>query len=71
MKTTNSSKRLTILREATVKVPRAIGLGLVIYFGLVVPGQQASLDHRPKTQDTKPHSPSVPVPAIYRPALKE
>lgn len=28
-----------LLKEAQVKIPLAIGIGLIIYFGLVVPGR--------------------------------
>ena len=53
-----------LLKEASVKIPRAIGICLIIYFGLVVPGREAT----PMThQNTfaKVQVPPVPIPPVY------
>lgn len=52
------------LKEASVKIPRAIGIGLIIYFGLVVPGREATPMPYPITfADIQ--VPPVPVPPGY------
>lgn len=53
-----------LLKEVSVKIPRAIGIGLIIYFGLVVPGREATpMPHQNIFADIQV-SP-VPVPPVY------
>jgi len=53
-----------LLKEASVIIPRAIGIGLIIYFGLVVPGREATPIPHPNTFADIQVSP-VPVPPVY------
>jgi hypothetical protein len=53
-----------LLKEASVIIPRAIGIGLIIYFGLVVPGREATpMPHPNIFADIQ--VPPVPVPPVY------
>jgi hypothetical protein len=53
-----------LLKEAQVKIPRAIGIGLIIYFGLVVPGREVISSVDPVTH-VKAAKPETPVPPVY------
>ncbi|MFI8381978.1 hypothetical protein [Pseudomonas sp. NPDC079086] len=57
-----------LLKEAQVKIPRAIGIGLIIYFGLVVPGRDVINRVDPVSQ-AKVVEPETPVPPIYTPEV--
>ncbi|MEN1399021.1 hypothetical protein [Pseudomonas aeruginosa] len=54
-----------LLEEAKVKIPRAIGIGLIIYFGLVVPGREVINRVDPVPQ-MKVVEPKIPVPPVYK-----
>jgi len=41
-----------LLEEAKVKVPRAIAIGLIVYFGFVVPGKETSQESTYKHDDS-------------------
>jgi len=53
-----------LLKEAQVKIPRAIGIGLIIYFGLVVPGREVISRVDPVTH-VKAVESETPVPPVY------
>ncbi len=57
-----------LLKEAQVKIPRTIGIGLIIYFGLVVPGRElvsrADLGEHVKAVESE-----TPVPPVYSPEV--
>lgn len=53
-----------LLKEVSVKIPRAIGIGLIIYFGLVVPGRESTPMAHPNTF-AKVQVPPVPIPPVY------
>lgn len=57
-----------LLKEAQVKIPRAIGVGLIIYFGLVVPGREIvnSVD---LVVHVKAVEAEVPVSPVYSPEV--
>lgn len=58
-----------LLEEAKVKIPRAIGIGLIIYFGLVLPGREIVDDISLGGSSKKIwHAP--PVPQVYSPEVK-
>ncbi|MCQ4241396.1 hypothetical protein [Stutzerimonas stutzeri] len=57
-----------LLKEAQVKIPRAIGIGLIIYFGLVMPGRDVINRVDPVSQ-SKLSEPETPVPPIYTPEV--
>ena len=54
------------LKEAKVKIPRAIGIGLIIYFGLVVPGREVDNRAYPVSQDNA-FVYDTPVPPVDSP----
>ncbi|HBO2703686.1 TPA: hypothetical protein ACPIBI_000800 [Pseudomonas aeruginosa] len=56
------------LKEAKVKIPRAIGIGLIIYFGLVVPGREVDNRAYPVSQDNA-FEYETPVPPVYSPEV--
>lgn len=56
------------LKEASIKIPRAIGVGLIIYFALVVPGREISQSVNTATP-VKVVEPEVPVPPVYMPEV--
>lgn len=53
-----------LLKEAQVKIPRAIGIGLIIYFGLVVPGREVINRVDPVSQ-AEFVEPETPIPPVY------
>jgi hypothetical protein len=55
-----------LLKEAQVKIPRAIGVGLIIYFGLVVPGREVVSRGEP-IEHVKAVETEIPVPPVSRP----
>ena len=57
-----------LLKEAQVKIPRAIGIGLIIYFGLVVPGREVINRVDPVAQVIEV-GPETPVPPVYSPEM--
>lgn len=53
-----------MFKEASVKVPRAIGVFLIIYFGLVVPAREMpQLDRSVGTIQIK--ASETPIPPVY------
>ena len=57
-----------LLEEAKVKISRAIGIGLIIYFGLVVPGREVISRVDPVTQ-VKAIESETPIPPVYSPEV--
>jgi len=53
-----------LLKEAQVKIPRAIGIGLIIYFGLVVPGREV-VDRVEPASHANAVEYETPVPPVY------
>lgn len=58
-----------MLKEASVKIPLAIGIGLIIYFGLVVPGREVVERVKP-VSNAKAVELEIPVPPVYSPEVK-
>jgi hypothetical protein len=53
-----------MLKEARLKIPRAIGVFLIIYFGFVVPAREMpQLDRSVSTIQIK--APETPIPPVY------
>ena len=53
-----------MFKEASVKIPRAIGVFLIIYFGLVLPARELpQLDRSESTMQIK--APETPIPPVY------
>lgn len=53
-----------MLKEASVKIPRVIGVYLIIYFGFVVPAREMpQLDRGVSTIQIK--APEAPIPPVY------
>ncbi|MEV1965804.1 hypothetical protein ABZR56_04995 [Pseudomonas aeruginosa] len=57
-----------LLKEAQVKIPRAIGIGLIVYFGLVVPGREVANRVDP-VEHVKAVESETPVPPVYSPEV--
>ena len=55
-------------KEAQVKIPRAIGIGLIVYFGLVVPGREVANRVDP-IEHVKAVEIEIPVPPVYSPEV--
>lgn len=53
-----------LLKEAQVKIPRAIGIGLIVYFGLVVPGRDVANRVEP-IANVKAVESEIPVPLVH------
>ena len=53
-----------MFKEASVKVPRAIGVFLIIYFGLVVPAREMPQLHR-NVGTMQIKAPETPIPPVY------
>lgn len=58
-----------MLKEASVKIPLAIGIGLIIYFVLVVPGREV-VDRVEPVSHAKAVELEIPVPPVYSPEVK-
>ncbi len=56
------------INEASVKIPRAICVGLVIYFGLVVPGREV-VNRVDPIEYVKAVDVETPVPPVYSPEV--
>ena len=57
-----------LLKEAKVKIPRAIGIGLIIYFGLVVPGREV-VNRVDPVEHVKSVESETPTPPVYSPEV--
>jgi len=57
-----------LLKEAQVKIPRAIGIGLIIYFGFVVPGREV-VNRVDPASHAKAVESETPVPPVYSPEV--
>lgn len=57
-----------LLKEAQVKIPRAIGVGLIVYFGLVVPGREV-VNRVDPIEHVKAVETEIPVPPVYSPEV--
>ena len=55
-----------LLKEAQVKIPRTIGIGLIIYFGLVVPGREV-VNRVDPIEHVKAVETEIPVLPVSRP----
>lgn len=53
-----------MFKEASVKIPRAIGVFLIIYFGLVVPAREMPQLYRTKST-VQIKAPETPIPPVY------
>ncbi|MGY2162089.1 hypothetical protein HX799_09250 [Pseudomonas tolaasii] len=53
-----------MFKEASVKIPRAIGVFLIIYFGLVVPAREMPQLYRSKSA-VQIKAPETPIPPVY------
>lgn len=53
-----------MFKEASVKIPRAIGVFLIIYFGLVVPAREMPQLYRSKST-VQIKAPETPIPPVY------
>lgn len=53
-----------LLKDAQMKIPRAIGIGLIIYFGLVVPGREV-VDRVDPASHANAVESETPVPPVY------
>jgi len=57
-----------LLKEAQVKIPRAIGIGLIVYFGLVVPGREV-VNREDPIEHVKAVETEIPVPPVFSPEV--
>ncbi|EOU9632203.1 hypothetical protein ACBG90_08210 [Stutzerimonas kunmingensis] len=57
-----------LLKEAQVKIPRAIGIGLIVYFGLVVQGREV-VNRADPVVHVKAVETEIPVPPVYSPEV--
>ncbi len=53
-----------MFKEASVKIPRAIGVFLIIYFGLVVPAREMPQAYRSEST-IQIKTPEIPIPPVY------
>lgn len=57
-----------MLKEARVKIPLAIGVGLIIYFGLVVPGREV-VNRAEPIERVKTVEIEIQVPPVFSPEV--